>query len=165
MLAARYETVVAEDLNVAGMTRNRKLARAITDQGFGSARRMLGYKTTWQRRHAGDRWPVLPFLEEVLGLRHGESQAGPVRADLSLRALRPGPLDRDVNAARNLLSLAASGAESLNARGGTVRPRPARHVPPNPEPGTPHRGQDRDRRPASGRQRHGRQQALNRNGR
>jgi IS605 OrfB family transposase len=46
-LATRYETVVAEDLNVAGMTRNRKLARAIADQGFGQARRMLGYKTTW----------------------------------------------------------------------------------------------------------------------
>lgn len=46
-LAARYETVVAEDLNVAGMARNRRLARALADQGFGMARRMLGYKTTW----------------------------------------------------------------------------------------------------------------------
>src|SRR5206468_3769061 len=45
MLAVRYETVVAEDLNVAGMTRNRKLARAISDQGFGTGRWMLGYKT------------------------------------------------------------------------------------------------------------------------
>ncbi|MGH7735596.1 MAG: RNA-guided endonuclease TnpB family protein, partial [Gemmatimonadales bacterium] len=36
-LAARYETIVAEDLNVAGMTRNRRLARAIADQGFGQA--------------------------------------------------------------------------------------------------------------------------------
>ena len=33
MLAGRYETIVAEDLNVAGMTRNRKLARTISDQG------------------------------------------------------------------------------------------------------------------------------------
>ncbi len=45
MLAVRYETVVAEDLNVAGMTRNRKLARAISDQGFGTVRWMLGYKS------------------------------------------------------------------------------------------------------------------------
>ena len=37
MLAARYETIVTEDLNVAGMTRNRRLARAVSDQG--SARR------------------------------------------------------------------------------------------------------------------------------
>ena len=46
-IAARYATVVSEDLNVAGMTRNRRLARAISDQGFGAARQMLGYKTTW----------------------------------------------------------------------------------------------------------------------
>jgi len=42
MLAEHYETIVAEDLNVAGMTRNRRLARAIGDQGFGALRRMLG---------------------------------------------------------------------------------------------------------------------------
>jgi putative transposase len=46
-LARQYETVVAEDLNVAGMVRNRRLARAIADAGFGAARRMLGYKTAW----------------------------------------------------------------------------------------------------------------------
>jgi putative transposase len=34
-LAARYETVVAEDLNVTGMLANRRLARAVADQGFG----------------------------------------------------------------------------------------------------------------------------------
>ena len=59
MLAARYETIVAEDLNVAGMTRNRRLARAIADQGFGTARRMLAYKTAWQRRDAGPRGPLV----------------------------------------------------------------------------------------------------------
>jgi len=47
MLAARYQTIVAEDLNVAGMTRNRCLARAIADQGFAKVRQMLGYKTIW----------------------------------------------------------------------------------------------------------------------
>ncbi|TVZ06484.1 transposase [Trebonia kvetii] len=48
MLATRYETIVVEDLNAAGMTRNRRLARAVADQGLGAARRMLGYKTAWQ---------------------------------------------------------------------------------------------------------------------
>ena len=59
MLAARYETVVVEDLNVAGMTRNRRLARAIADQGFGAARRMLGYKTA-RRAGAGRGGPLVP---------------------------------------------------------------------------------------------------------
>ena len=46
--------------------------------------------------------------------------------------------DRDVNAARNLLSLAASGAERLNARGAAVRPGTAGHSAIKREPGTPH---------------------------
>ncbi len=46
-LARRYERVVIEDLNVAGMTRNWSLARAVSDQGFGQARRKLAYKTIW----------------------------------------------------------------------------------------------------------------------
>ena len=139
MLAGRYETIVAEDLNVAGMTRNRRLARAIADQGFGTARRMLAYKTAWQGGTLvlADRW--FPSSKKCSG-------CGTVKAKLALseRIYRCDGcglvLDRDVNAARNLLSLAASGAERRNAGGGTVRPRPARHDPPNPEPGTPHGG-------------------------
>jgi len=49
-------------------------------------------------------------------------------------------MDRDENAARNLLALAASGAERLNACGGTVRPGHAGRVPVKQEPGTAHAG-------------------------
>jgi putative transposase len=71
------------------------------------------------------------------------SGCGTVKAKLSLseRTFRCGHCglvaDRDVNAARNLLHLAASGAERQNAGEGTVRPRPARHVPVKQEPGSP----------------------------
>ena len=61
--------------------------------------------------------------------------------------------DRDVNAARNLLSLAASGADSLNACGGTVRPRLARQVPVKQEPGTARAGKT-GTAPGNGRLRH-----------
>ena len=50
-------------------------------------------------------------------------------------------IDRDVNAARNLLQLAVSGTESQNACGGTVRPGLAGLVPVNQEPGTALAGQ------------------------
>jgi len=139
-LAARYETVVAEDLNVAGMTRNRRLARAVADQGFGQARRMLGYKTTWNGGRlilAGRFYPSSKTC----------SACGAVKAKLPLHVrvftceVCGLVIDRDVNAARNLLSLAASGAESLNACGGTVRPGLAGHVPLNQEPGTALAGQ------------------------
>ena len=134
-LARRYKTVVAEDLNVAGMTRNHRLARAIADQGFGQARRMLGYKTTW---HGGqliiaDRW--FPSSKTCSG-------CGTVKTKLALSERTytcPScglTLDRDINAAANLLKLAASGAESHNASRGTVSPGLAGHAPMKEEPGT-----------------------------
>ena len=91
MLAAQYQTIIIEDLNVAGMTRNRRLARAIADQGFGTARQMLSYKTSVEWRHAYSGRPLVPLVEDLLGLRPGESQAGLARADLPVRQLRPGP--------------------------------------------------------------------------
>ena len=139
MLAGRYETVVAEDLNVAGMTRNRKLARAVGDQGFGRLRRMLDYKTTW-------RGGTLVTADRFYPSSKKCSGRGAVKAKLPLsertyRCERCGLVeDRDVNAARNLLSLAASGAESLNARGAAVRPGPAGHAVLKREPGTRKRG-------------------------
>lgn len=136
-LAVRYETVVAENLNVAGMTRNRRLARAIADAGFGQARRMLGYKTTWHggRLILASRW--YPSSKTC-------SNCGAVKTKLALseRTYRCAAcgliLGRDVNAARNLLKLAASGAERVNDCGGTVRPGTAGRVPVNQEPGTAH---------------------------
>jgi putative transposase len=134
-LAARYATVVVEDLNVTGMISNKRLARAVSDQGFGTARRMLGYKT---QRNGGtlvvaDRW--YPSSKRC-------SRCGSVKAKLTLNdrvfdCEACGLVeDRDVNAARNLLSLAASGAERRNARGAEVRPGPAGHPVLKREPGT-----------------------------
>src|SRR2546429_844195 len=47
-------------------------------------------------------------------------------------------IDRDINAARNLLDLAASGAERLNACGAQVRPGVAGHRVTKQEPGAAH---------------------------
>jgi putative transposase len=138
-LARRYETVVTEDLNVGGMVKNRRLARAVSDQGFGQARRMLGYKTEWNGGNlvVTDRW--FPSSKTCSG-------CGAVKAKLPLH-IRVYDcehcglvLDRDVNAAANLLRLAASGAERVNACGGTVRPGAAGRVPVKQEPGTRKRG-------------------------
>lgn len=134
-LAAKYETVVAEDLNVTGMVRNRKLARAVSDQGFGEARRMLGYKTAWSGGTllVADRWYPSSKLCSACGWR----KPSLTLADRIFACESCGHTeDRDVNAARNLLSLAASGADSLNACGGILRPDLVRHVPVKQEPGT-----------------------------
>ena len=107
-VAAQYGTVVAEDLNVAGMLRNRRLARQIADAGFGEIRRQLDYKT--RQRHAtrlvvANRW--YPSSKTC-------SRCGAVKAKLPLHvrtyecdacAL---VIDRDDNAALNLAALAAA---------------------------------------------------------
>jgi putative transposase len=139
-LAARYETIVAEDLNVAGMVRNRPLARSISDQGFGQARLMLGYKTTWRGGQLIVAGRFFPSSKMCSG-------CGAVKAKLPLSertysceacGLVTG---RDVNAARNLLKLAASGAERINACRGMVRPGAAGHVPAKQESGTAFAGE------------------------
>jgi putative transposase len=119
-LATEYGTVVVEHLNVGGMVRNRRLARAITDTGLAEIRRQLTYKTTWYggRLVVADRF--YPSSKTC-------SACGRVKAKLTL-AERTFTcedcglhLDRDMNAAHNLAKLAQhvaqSGWETLNARG------------------------------------------------
>ena len=139
-LATRYETIVAEDLNVAGMVRNRPLARAISDQSFGRVRLMLGYKTTWN----GGQLLVAGRFFASSKLCSG---CGAVKAKLPLSERTHVctacglVLGRDLNAARNLLKLAASGAERINACGGTARPGAAGHIPVKQEPGAAFAGE------------------------
>ncbi|MGW7609118.1 RNA-guided endonuclease InsQ/TnpB family protein [Streptomyces sp. NPDC054766] len=107
-VAAEYGTVVIEDLNVAGMVKNRRLARHIADAGFGEIRRQLTYKTRQchaTRIIAADRW--FPSSKTCSG-------CGVVKAKLPLH-VRTYECDvcglvigRDTNAARNLAALAAT---------------------------------------------------------
>ncbi|MFC5954942.1 IS607 family element RNA-guided endonuclease TnpB [Streptomyces pratens] len=107
-VAAEYGTLVVEDLNVAGMLKNRRLARRIADAGFGEIRRQLKYKT--RRRHAtrlvvADRW--YPSSKTCSG-------CGAVKAKLPLHVRTYEcdacglVIDRDDNAALNLAALAAA---------------------------------------------------------
>ena len=46
-LVDRCQVLVIEDLNVAGMVRNRHLARSISDAAMGELSRQLRYKARW----------------------------------------------------------------------------------------------------------------------
>jgi putative transposase len=45
-ISKRFGVVCLEDLNVRGMTKNKHLARRLSDSSFGEIRRQLEYKTT-----------------------------------------------------------------------------------------------------------------------
>jgi IS605 OrfB family transposase len=130
-LATQHGTVVIEHLNVAGMLRNRRLARAISDTGMAELRRQLGYKTGWYgcRLVLADRF--YPSSRTCSG-------CGWVKAKLTLakRTFRCEAcglvVDRDLNAARNLAKLvhhvAQSGWETRNARRADQKPQLAGQV-------------------------------------
>jgi putative transposase len=106
-LANTYGTVVIEDLNVAGMVKNRRLARHVAGVGMGEFRRQLTYKTRWRGTSLvlASRW--YPSSKTCSG-------CGAVKAKLRLsertyRCDRCGlVLDRDLNAALNLAALVSS---------------------------------------------------------
>ncbi|MBB4918459.1 putative transposase [Streptosporangium saharense] len=116
-LVRDHDVIVIEDLHVRGMVRNRSLAKAISDCGWGTFRRMLEYKTARYGRHliVIDRW--FPSSKTC-------SACGHLLAGLSLSTRRwtcPGCgtlHDRDVNAAKNILAAGLA----VSARGADVRP-------------------------------------------
>ena len=142
-LAGSYGIVVVEHLNVAGMVRNRRLARRIADAGFGELRRQLAYKTAWAGGILVEADPFYPSSKTCSGCGHVKAKL-PLSEriyDCERCGLR---LDRDENAARNLAPLvqagtavvAGSGLETQNARGADVRPGLAGQAAVNREAGT-----------------------------
>jgi putative transposase len=108
-LAKAKSVIVLEDLHVAGLVRNRRLARAISDQGWAAFHRQLAYKCDWY----GSRLRLAPrFYPSSKRC----SACGLVKGSLPL-AVRTFicqgcglVIDRDRNAARNLAQLAHRGA-------------------------------------------------------
>jgi putative transposase len=102
-LVREHDVIAVEDLNVSGMVRNRKLARVISDCGWGEFRSMLEYKCEQRGRTLAvvDRW--YPSSKTC-------SACGHLLASLSLSTRHwacPScgtRHDRDVNAAKNILA-------------------------------------------------------------
>jgi len=119
MIARNYGTVCIEDLNVAGMVKNRCLARSVSDVALGEFRRQLEYKTV--RSGA-----VLRVIDRWYPSSKTCSNCGVVKAKLSLSERTFNcddcglSIDRDLNAAVNI-QVAGSAPETLNARGEGVR--------------------------------------------
>ena len=114
-LAKNHGLVAVEDLNVRGMMKNHRLARAISDVGFAEFRRQLEYKCQWY----GSR---LVVIDRFYPSSKRCSICGDVKSELALseRVFRCEScgmvMDRDLNAARNIL-VAANPVETQNACG------------------------------------------------
>ncbi|NEP02641.1 MAG: IS200/IS605 family element transposase accessory protein TnpB, partial [Symploca sp. SIO2E9] len=109
------QTIVLEDLNVAGMVKNRKLSRAISDLGWRQFRTYLEGKARKYGREFRviSRWEPTSVTCSCCGSRGG-------KLDLCVRnwtCLNCGAThDRDVNAARNIL-VAGGHSETKTGRG------------------------------------------------
>lgn len=101
-LIKNHDVIVIEDLNVSGMVKNPRLARAISRSGWSSFASMLKYKAQWYGRQLVqiDRW----FPSSKTCSSCGEKIA---KLPLSVRKWTCGgcsaQLDRDVNASLNIL--------------------------------------------------------------
>jgi putative transposase len=115
-LVRRFDVIAVEDLNVAGMVRNRKLARAIGCTGWAEFRAMLEYKAERCGRQVA---PVDRFYPSSKTC----SACGHLLASLSLGTRHWAcpecgtRHDRDINAAQNILAAGLA----VTACGGTVR--------------------------------------------
>lgn len=115
-LAKTKSVIVIEDLNVSGMLKNHHLAQAIADVGFSEFKRQLLYKAAWYgaRVVLASRWE--PSSKTCSGC--GRLKEDLTLADRTFHCEQCGlVLDRDLNAALNLVKLADSSADSLNACG------------------------------------------------
>jgi putative transposase len=146
-LVKNHARLVLEDLNITGMTGNRKLSRAINDAAWGELARQISYKQAWRDGQVmvADRW--FPSSKTC-------SSCGTLRKDLTLkdRTFECGScglvMDRDLNAAVNLAAWAENhtppvtdgvgrGAVRVGDRqaAGPVSNAYRQHTPPT----TPHR--------------------------
>lgn len=134
-LCRENQAVAIEDLNVKGMLANGRLARAISDVGFGMFRSQMEYKARryGTRLVVADRWYPSSRLCSVCGAKHGALTLKDREWTCPECGARH---DRDLNAALNLKRLATetalpvaspssdggAAAEMMSAAGGKVTP-------------------------------------------
>ena len=100
-LIDNYDTICMEDLNVSGMVKNYKLARAISDMGWSEFKSMVEYKCDWYGKN-------LSIIGRFDPSSKSCSSCGSINRDLTLNdrewfCKKCGYIhDRDINAAINI---------------------------------------------------------------
>jgi IS605 OrfB family transposase len=140
-LTSEFGTIVIEDLHVAGMVKNRRLARHVADASFAEFRRQVEYKAAWRggRVIVADRW----FASSKTCSGCGAVKAKLLLSERTYACAACGTVvDRDANAALNLAEygnrqVAGSGPETLNGRGADRKTTSGSRVAVKRQPGTP----------------------------
>jgi putative transposase len=132
-LVRDHDVIVIEDLNVSGMVRNHSLAKAISDSGWGTFRRLLEYKAARAGRRLIVTGRFFPSSKTCSACGHLLAEL-----PLSVRVWQCPSCgtrhDRDVNAAKNILAagLAVSACGADVRHSGTSRVRSAVKQEPRP---------------------------------
>jgi putative transposase len=118
-LVRETQVIHVEDLNIVGMVKNRRLARAISDAGWGQFVRIIGEKADRHGRtlHTVSRWLASSKTCSACGNRLDELPLHVRQWSCPTCSVTH---DRDHNAAKVIL--AAGRAERLNACGAPVSP-------------------------------------------
>ena len=121
VVVRHYRLIAIEDLNIKGMVGNRRLAKHISDAGWGQFVRMLAYKGEWYgcKLVRIDRWYP---SSKTCSVCKSEMEAMPLNVR-NWECPVCGILhDRDINAAKNILIQATVGTTGSKAGGVLVRP-------------------------------------------
>ena len=127
-LVTNFDSIFVEDLNIAGMMKNKKLSKSIQDVSWSSLINMLSYKCRWYDKELLKVSRFFPSskLCSVCGTRNE-----PMSLDVREWICSCGAIhDRDVNAARNILQeglktfhgVVNSGESPEYGRGEIIRP-------------------------------------------
>jgi putative transposase len=129
-IAKQYDVIVVEDLAVANMVRNRTLAKAIHDAGWGELVRQLEYKAGWYGATVVKAGRFYPSSKTCSGC--GTAKAKLSLSEREFHCTTCGTrIGRDVNAAINLARLGdpgwetrTAGTRSVAGRGGSGKTKP-----------------------------------------
>lgn len=117
-LVNENQVIVLEDLKIKNMVKNRKLSRAISEQGWYQFRSFLEYKCNWYGRK-------LIIINQWYPSSKTCSSCGSIQAKMPLSVREwtcpdcGSHHDRDVNAAKNILAVGTT----VSACGDSVRPK------------------------------------------
>jgi putative transposase len=110
-LCKNHALIAIEDLHVAGMLRNHKLAQAVSDSNFGEIRRQLEYKANWYGVHLVIVDRFYPSSQTCSCCKWRDE--GLTLADRVFVCQDCGYVaDRDYNAAKNIRNVAVSSIDT-----------------------------------------------------